>query len=299
MSQHLSNAFEYKKGIPVSSTVIRSSQSDTKDSKKVTGCQAWYLVTTYFWSDGTTTESSQFIGTTGCGGAPPNEELVPPSSGDGLSIETPPDTTCAQSERLKSDADFAYNLNQLKNMPMETGYTMVRNGSSYSYAVLSYQGSTSNTLDLANVNSPINGFMHNHTSAGEKSLTLTDLAGMYNGLYLRSMMADPGSFMFAGVFPDNTVQILRVSNEIIYASWANNHLSPSTYPTFLAAIGNNFSPSNTYEQQRLALLNAIKDSGLSLFEADLSNMSAGFTKLELTQDVSTGQNVISKIKCSN
>ncbi|GEM_PF-1893641 len=184
-------------------------------------------------------------------------------------------------------------------MLSETGYTMVRSGGGYSYSVLSMQGATQNTLDLINVTSPINGFMHNHTSAGEKSLTLTDLAGMYNGLYLRNMMADPASFMLAVVFPNGTIQVLRIADVITYANWANNHLSPSTYAAFLTNFGPNFSPLNSYDQQRLALLNVLKNSGLTLFEADLSNMPAGFTKLELTQDDMTGQNLVVKIKCSN
>lgn len=82
LSQHLSNAFEYINGRPVSSTVVQRGRNQTEYDKKVNACLAWYLVTTYFWSDGSTTETSQFVGTTGCGGAQ-DETLLPTSEGGG------------------------------------------------------------------------------------------------------------------------------------------------------------------------------------------------------------------------
>jgi hypothetical protein len=103
-----STKWVYDKGKVTSSTILKRGRSAGNQGEIALSqtCTDWYWVTTYHWSDGTISQTWDYVATT-CY----NEENFPPNNEvSGVLL----DTLCAQSRRLASNFPFKNAITDLK-----------------------------------------------------------------------------------------------------------------------------------------------------------------------------------------
>ncbi|HYM95164.1 MAG TPA: hypothetical protein VET23_13565, partial [Chitinophagaceae bacterium] len=110
--------FETKNGKLFSTGKIQQKDKSNKDTQasKTTGCIDWYLVTTFHWADGSTTQTSEYIRTTCDGCDDPNEMSLCPDGGGGDgsigTVEGEETVTTSRSEIYPGGSDGLDNTNQ-------------------------------------------------------------------------------------------------------------------------------------------------------------------------------------------
>ena len=101
--------FETKNGKLFSTGTIQQKEESNKGTQasKTTGCIDWYLVTTFHWADGTTTQTSEYIGTTCDNCDDPNEMSLCPDGGGGGDGPGPDDIVTGEDEAITTSSATA------------------------------------------------------------------------------------------------------------------------------------------------------------------------------------------------
>jgi len=83
-----------KDGKIISTANVQAKNKEINSSHRIDMCIDWYLVTTYHWADGSSTESEDYLGTT-CDDCdnPEYASICPGNGGGGSGDNTPPDST--------------------------------------------------------------------------------------------------------------------------------------------------------------------------------------------------------------
>ena len=262
---------------------------------KSSACLAWYLEITYYFSDGTSTTTSQFLGTTGCGGSGDisNEGLEPPGDGS----ELPPDSICAQNQRYANDIEFKSAIKVLGdsiNAEFENGFYISTN-SSGSRSYTSIRG------DASGVKQPkfkTDGVFHHHTTSIQnmaKTFSLHDIGGLYWN-YDNGYINNLSTYTFGLVLPNGKTQILRITDPIKFIQFGRSNWNPVSLGYWIDQNKNNFSNTQSYADALKAMVRVLSDSGLTLYEADTLNIDAGFEEVSI--DPANTQSIKRK-KCSN
>jgi hypothetical protein len=299
LSQKLYNDWGIKNGFPISSTVIRNGdipQSKETNSKRLFQCEAWYLTTTYYWSDGTYIGTERvLLGYTGCG--QPEENQVPqddiPPTGN-----TPPDTTCAQNQRLANNIQFSDRVNELKDsagLTYETQFAMYNNPSGgYSYTKFSGNPNTSTISgQISSYPFSMQMLLHNHKDTDMPTFSPSDMQALYL-LLTEGHIDNASTFTMAMVKSDGKMQLARITNAAAFIAFGNENLGRYPFPFWATDIQPTLlSYNNEYAKNALFLVKTFANAGIEFYEGNANDLTDGFKKLGTT---STGQ--LTKTYCS-
>lgn len=297
--EKLCNDWEYNNGHVLSSTVVGKGRNPIASGNTRTTSQTcfdWYLITTYFYTDGNTTQDSVYLGRT-CSGAP-DDVQVPQIDFNGGDPEAP-DTSCAQTKRIANDTAFSNKVLELRDSAGnigEIGYALMKNSTSYSSTKLTPVSNSA--LSLNGLTSTIDIIVHNHVAGQFNTFTLDDLVAMYD-LYRLSKMTNPSTFCLAMVSFDGSVQMIKITDISAYSAWANQNLSNPTNNQFTTIYSQNVTLSNSFTANRINILNLLQNSGLTLFEGHTSALAEGFQRLEYIPATESNSAGFARKKCSN
>jgi hypothetical protein len=277
----------YLEGGRVSSSTVLKRGKSGNTGQQVTAmstCTDWYWVTTYYWSDGSQTQSWSYVGTT-CS----EEEGFAPQN-EGASV--PADTLCAQSKRLANNFAFKNAVTDLKNRLTES----VENGYGQYGNTFVFKAGTAAGVSATGMPTGLDGFYHNHLSGLEQTFSLVDFNQLFQYLVVPGHINNLSTFTFGVVLNSGQVQLVRISDPIAFMAFGNANLTNGNFANFQSSASSYFANATTYDQRTAALMKAMQGSGLTFYEGNTGDLNSGFQRLDPSADADL--NII-RTKCNN
>lgn len=248
-------------------------------------CYDWYKETTYYYTDGSTSTSTVYLGRTCSTVIEPDENQVPQQE-ESNPGNTPviPDTLCAMSKRLTTDTAFINKMDSLQKSAdannFESGYQMKSNGSGgYTYEYKRGNvGEQSMNFSLAH-GEKYAGLIHTHYQGCIEGVSLTDIKSIYY-MYMTNHIESLEKFTYGVVMPDGKMIVLRITNPTAFIVFGALNLNSSSFPSWANVAGMFMSMApGKYEQNLKELIYALSGSGITVYESNTTTFWHGYKEV--------------------
>lgn len=281
---------------------------NTESAKRTTAlnCVDWYEVTTYYYSDGHTEQTWNYLRTTcssSCGYGDPTEVQnfcdEEGSSGGGAGANAADSTNpCRNADSLAANENFKNRMDSLKsltNQNYETGYYSIKN-SDNTYTYTKQQGSASSASIQVNLTTSISGFMHNHYSGLLSIFSGSDIRQMYD--WLRTgKLSDVSTFSMSLVTASGTTYMMQIDDVIKFQqfgqTWMADDLIFGVFENFyLTKYGISETGTNLNNLTGFLRMLSEYNMGIKFFEGNNTTFSEWNPKKFETDGSSTGGTIV-------
>lgn len=290
--KHL-NEFSFHKSRITSASrlIVKNKTSGMSTTSKKTNtesiCYDWYKETTYYFTDGSTSSSSVYLGRTCSIVIEPGENQVPQqgetNAGNANVIA---DTLCSMSRRLSTDTVFIKKMDSLQNSAasdnFEAGYQMKSNGSGgYSYEYKRGNiGEKSMNFTLAH-GEKYAGLVHTHYQGCLEGVGLADVKSIYDA-YLNDHIESLENFIYGVIMPDRKMIILRITDVTSFIVFSALNLNGTSFQSWASIAGMYMSMgTGKYEQNLKELVYALSGSGITVYESNTTTFWNGYKEVSV------------------
>jgi hypothetical protein len=188
----------------------------------------------------------------------------------------PLDVPCNQISQIAAHSSFVSKMNSLKSntrLVVETAYLMRGKESGLDEFNYEYQQSDMDTPGLINLdlrNGSIDGYIHSHRYGDSPIFSINDILAIYLA-YKAGKINDLRTFTAGVVTADGTTYLVNINDKEAFIKFGDKYFKSESD---MAKMENDYISIFNGEQpffQKSALMLALSDAGIYLFEGDVDN----------------------------